>query len=101
VVLLLLALLRAGFEPLWWRRNQGLSLRIDGRAVFLGRHHNPHRGSKPARIGTAEEPHLGRAEFFALPTPGSDHALPANEPVSLPRTQIRQLGEEKPVREMK
>lgn len=30
-----------------------------------------------------------------------DHALPENEPVTLPRRQIRQLGKGRPVREMK
>jgi hypothetical protein len=30
-----------------------------------------------------------------------DHALPENEPVTLPRTQIRQLGKRRLVREMK
>jgi hypothetical protein len=30
-----------------------------------------------------------------------DHALPENESVTLPPTQIRQLGKGRPVREMK
>ena len=30
-----------------------------------------------------------------------DHVLPENEPVTLPRTQIRQLGKRRLVREMK
>jgi hypothetical protein len=36
MVLLLFALFRAGFEPLSWDRDHGLSLRIEGRLVFLG-----------------------------------------------------------------
>jgi hypothetical protein len=36
MVLLLFALFRAGFEPLWWRRDYGPSLRIEGRSLFVG-----------------------------------------------------------------
>jgi hypothetical protein len=36
MVLLLFALFRAGFEPLSWDRDHGLSVRIEGRLVFLG-----------------------------------------------------------------
>jgi hypothetical protein len=65
--LLLFTPIRAGFEPLSWCGDQGPSLGIEGRFAFLGRYHNPRRGSKPARIGVAKEPNLGRGEFFALP----------------------------------
>jgi hypothetical protein len=70
MVLLLFGLFRASFEPLSWRRDNEPSLRIEGRSFFLGGI-TLRRGSKPARIGLAKEPNLGRAEFFALPFPGS------------------------------
>jgi hypothetical protein len=71
MVLLLFALFRAGFEPLSWRGDHEPSLRIECRFGFLGSYHNPRRSSKPARIGVAKEQNLARAEFFALPFPGS------------------------------
>ncbi|HYZ73463.1 MAG TPA: hypothetical protein VE641_10325 [Chthoniobacterales bacterium] len=75
MVLLLFALFRAGFEPLSWRGDHGLSLGIKGRVGFLGPYHNPRRGSKPARIGVAKEQGLGRAEFFALPSVVQPHRI--------------------------
>jgi len=80
--MLLFALFRAGFEPLSWRGDRGRSLRIEGRFGFIGQYHNPHRSSKPARIGVAKELNLGRAEFFGLPFPASCAVLPSRN--SLP-----------------
>jgi hypothetical protein len=67
MVLLLFVLFRAGFEPLSWRGDHGLSSGIEARFGFIGRYHITRHGSKPARIGVAKEPNHGRAEFFALP----------------------------------
>jgi hypothetical protein len=78
MMLLLFALFRAGFEPLWWRRDHEPSVRIECRSVFQ-RYHSSPRGSKPARISGVKEPNLGRAEFFRptvprVPAPFRPHA---------------------------
>jgi len=70
MVLLRLALFRAGFEPLSWRRDHGPSLRIESRSVFLGGI-TSRRSSKPARIGVAKEPSRGARRVFRPTVAGS------------------------------
>ena len=58
---------RAGFEP--FRRLRLPYAFARGEQAFpkIPANVTPRIGSKPARINLKKQPHLGRAEFFALP----------------------------------
>ena len=70
MVLLRLALFRAGFEPLSWRRDHGPSLRIESRSVFLGGINiTPQLKTGADRRGKGTEPWARRV--FRPTVPGS------------------------------